>query len=57
MDKCHPVVMRKNLDLVNHFRVNGIDFIAVPVRDKDHKKELAHISLAILEELAEECDE
>jgi len=56
IEKCSPVEMRKNLNVVDRFREYGIDFIAVPVRDHAHKKELAYISMEVLAELEEECD-
>ena len=39
MNKCNPAEMRKNLQVVEQFRKYGIDFIAVPVRNSDHKNE------------------
>ena len=40
MERCSPVEMRKNLEVVEQFRKDGIDFVPVPVKDADHKKEL-----------------
>lgn len=40
MERCSPVEMRKNLEVVEQFRKAGIDFVSIPVRNDDHKKEL-----------------
>ena len=50
MEKCSPVEMRKNLQVVDVYVINGIDFIAVPVRDMAHKIELLALSNEVLEE-------
>ena len=40
MIKCEPAVMRKNLIIVNELKSAGVDFVAIPVLNKAHKKEL-----------------
>ena len=50
MDKCSPVEMRKNLDVVAQYIKAGIDFVPVPARDSDHKNELIVMGNEILEE-------
>ncbi len=40
MERCSPVEMRKNLETVDEFRKSGVDFVAIPVKNDDHKKEL-----------------
>jgi hypothetical protein len=40
MNRCDPVEMRKNLEVVETFKKYGIDFVAVPVMDSDHKNKL-----------------
>ncbi|MDH3325883.1 MAG: hypothetical protein OEM38_04100 [Gammaproteobacteria bacterium] len=40
MERCNPVEMRKNLDVVEQFKNAGIDFVAIPARNAEHKKEL-----------------
>lgn len=52
MYRCSPVEMRKNLELVEQFKKNAIDFVAVPVRNQDHKNELIKLRYEVLEELA-----
>ena len=52
MERCSPVEMRKNLLAVEQFRQAGIDFVAVPVRSKEHKMELVKLGLSLLEEYA-----
>lgn len=52
MDKCSPVEMRKNLEVVDQFKRHGIDFVAIPARDDDHKNELIAQRYEILKELA-----
>lgn len=52
MDRCSPVEMRKNLIVVEQFKKHGIDFVAVPVRDDDHKNELISLCNDVLEEMS-----
>jgi len=52
IERCSPVVMRKNLQVVEQFKQHGIDFVAIPVKDKDHKQALVALSIEVLEELA-----
>lgn len=40
MEKCSPVEMRKNLIIVDELKKMGLDFVAIPARDQDHKNEL-----------------
>jgi len=56
MEKCSPVEMRKNLLVVDQFRMHGIDFVAVPVRDQDHKDELINQGAEVLEEMATKAE-
>lgn len=52
MNQCSPVEMRKNLEVVEEFKKHGIDFVVMPVKDAEHKKELLAQGYTILEELA-----
>ena len=54
MNRCSPAEMRKNLQVVEQFKKYGIDFVAVPVRDEDHKNELIALGNEVLEEMAAE---
>lgn len=56
MDKCKPVQMRKNLEMVNAFKGMGIDFMPIPVRDEAHRIQLAQLGAEILEEMAAEAE-
>jgi len=56
MNRCSPVEMRKNLEVVNQFKKYGIDFVAVPVKNQDHKAELISHGNKVLEEFASEGD-
>ena len=56
MDKCSPVEMRKNLKVVEQFKKYGIDFVAVPVKDQDHKNLLIHMGNEALEAMAKEAE-
>lgn len=56
MNRCNPEEMRKNLQVVEQFRKYGIDFIAVPVRNSDHKNELLAIGNEVLEEFATQAE-
>jgi len=40
MNRCSPVEMRKNLELVQTLKFSGIDFVAVPVLSESQKDEL-----------------
>lgn len=40
MNKCSPIGMRNNLIIVDALEKSGIDFVAVPVLNKDDKEEL-----------------
>jgi hypothetical protein len=40
MSKCSPVESRKNLEVATMYVKYGIDFVAVPVRDQEHKNKL-----------------
>ena len=51
MQKCSPVEMRKNLDSVESFKLHGIDFVAIPVKDDLHKVELIAQGQAVFDEL------
>ena len=54
MEKCSPIEMRKNLQVVDMFVKPGLDYIAVPVRDINHKNELIALSNDVLEEFVNE---
>jgi len=51
MNKCNPVEMRKNLAAVEQFRLHGIDFVAIPVKDDLHKMELIVQGQSVFDEL------
>ena len=55
MERCSPVEMRKNLTVVEQFKKYGIDFVAVPVRDQDHKNELIQQGNDVLEEMGKDA--
>ncbi len=38
--KCSPDEMRERLEAVEDMKMLGIDFIPIPCRDAEHKKEL-----------------
>ena len=56
MDRCSPVEMRKNLSVVESYRSLGIDFIAVPVRDDDHKNKLLAEGNEVLNKFLEDIE-
>jgi len=55
IERCSPVEMRKNLEVVETFKRYGIDFACVPVRDEDHKNELIEIGNKVLEDMHKEA--
>ena len=57
MNKCSPVEMRKNLDVVEQFKQAGIDFVPMPVTDESHKAKLIMQGEAILDGLANDTEE
>jgi hypothetical protein len=52
MNKCSPVEMRKNLEVVEQFKRIGIDFVAIPVKNSDHKNEMIQYGNEVFEEMA-----
>lgn len=38
--RCNPAVMRKNLQIVEHLKRAGVDFVPIPVRSPQHRAEL-----------------
>ena len=56
MNKCSPVEMRKNLDVAEHLKNAGIDFVCVPAKNQEHKDELILLGQGILEEMAQDCN-
>lgn len=56
MNKCSPVVMRRNLMVVEEFKKHGIDFVAIAVKDELHKQELITYGNDILHDLTEEIE-
>ena len=56
MNKCEPVEMRKNLEVVSQLKMAGIDFVAVPVKSKAHKKELIEQVNDAFIELIQGCE-
>jgi hypothetical protein len=56
MERCSPVEMRKNLQVVEQFKKNGIDFVAIPVRDAFHKNELIAQGNEVLESLVKSAE-
>jgi len=56
MNRCSPVEMRKNLEVVDTFKRNGIDFVAIPVIDKDHKNKLIEQGRKVFDDMIEEAE-
>jgi hypothetical protein len=50
MTKCSPVESRKNLEVATMYVKYGIDFVAVPVRDEEHKSKLLTEADKVLQE-------
>lgn len=44
--------MRKNLEVVEQFKRIGIDFVAIPVKNSDHKNEMVQYGNEVFEEMA-----
>jgi len=56
IERCSPVEMRKNLEVVDELRKAGIDFVPIPVRDQDHKNELIALGNEVLSKMAINAD-
>lgn len=54
MNKCSPVEMRKNLEVVDQFKQVGIDFVAIPVMNESHKNEMIAMGNEIFEKILAE---
>jgi len=52
-NRCSPVEMRKNLEIVDTFKRNGIDFVAIPVIDKRHKNKLIEQGRKVFDDMIE----
>ncbi|WP_417537057.1 hypothetical protein [Marinomonas sp.] len=57
LTKCPPVTMRANLKSVQALQSAGLDFVAIPVRSAEHKRDLLKQSLDMLVELQDFCSE
>ncbi len=51
IERCDVVEMRKNLGIVEQFKKVGIDFVAIPVFDKEEKEKYVKILKKKLESL------
>ena len=56
MRKCSPVEMRKALDMVKALSDAGIEFVAIPAQNEEHKKQLLMDAMANLNKLGDECE-
>ena len=56
MDKCSPVEMRKNLETVELYKLAGIDFVAVPVLNKEDKNNILQFASARLNLIIKETE-
>lgn len=57
MDRCSPVEMRKNLEIVERFKKAGIDFVAIAVSSVAGKDELGRLGNNALDALCIEIEE
>jgi sulfopyruvate decarboxylase TPP-binding subunit len=54
MNKCSPIEMRKNLEVVESLKNAGIDFVCIPVKNESHKDDLIAQGQSVFDELCEE---
>ena len=54
MNKCSPIEMRKALDMAKLLSDAGVEFVAMPVLNDAHKKQLLIDAMANLDELGDE---
>jgi len=57
MNKCSPVEMRKNMQVVEALFKAGIDFAAIPALNEDDKNSLLKQSESALDEISKCCEE
>ncbi len=57
MNRCSPVDMRNNLEVVQILKDIGIDFVPVPVSSKEQKAELVALLWERLESFTEQSSE
>lgn len=57
MNKCNPVDMRKNLEIVDMLKRVGIDFVPIPVAGKFSKSILVSLMKQNLEEIDQNLKE
>lgn len=57
MNKCSPIAMRRNLDSVEQFKLAGIDFVAIPVKNSTHKNQLIAQGQSVFDELLKETED
>ena len=57
MNRCSPVEMRKNLELVDNLKLFGIDFVAIPVKDSSHKNSLMKLAKSTLDEILNDIEQ
>lgn len=56
MNRCSPVEMRKNLVMVETFKKEGIDFVAIPASERMTKEALLSLCDRQLESLVDEIE-
>lgn len=57
MERCSPVEMRKNLEIVNQMKLAGIDFVAIPVCNSEEKTQYLEIMQNQLDKILAECED
>ena len=51
MNRCSPVEMRESLEVVEALKKASIEFVVIPVKNPEHRKELIAQGHAAFEEL------
>lgn len=51
MNRCSPVEMRESLEVVDALKKAGIEFVVIPVKNPEHRKELLAQGHSAFEEL------
>ena len=57
MERCKPVEMRKNLEIVDTFKRNGIDFVAIPAMNNAHKNKLIEQGRKVFDDMVKNEEE
>ena len=56
MQRADPIELRKSLTAVELLKQHGLDFVPIPVKNREHKLELQTLLRNTLDEIIEELE-